>query len=221
MSDPRPDAPETPADAEAEATQDPNQTADQPAVEAADEATAATTDEAIEATTDEPTLDAAEAEPVAAPADESAAEATPDLIVADDSVAAVTAPARARIRRPKPAPKPAPAPAPSRSIAGPYAIIETGGKQYRVSVGDTLSVERLSAEAGTEITIDRVLLLGGDGATRVGTPTVAGAAVTACIEDHARGEKIVVFKYKAKKRYRRRMGHRQSLTRLAITAITG
>jgi large subunit ribosomal protein L21 len=65
------------------------------------------------------------------------------------------------------------------------------------------------------------LLLGGTGAIRVGTPTVAGAAVTARIDDHYRGEKIVVFKYKAKKRYRRRMGHRQSLTRLTITGITG
>lgn len=102
----------------------------------------------------------------------------------------------------------------------PYAVIETGGKQYRVSVGDQIAVERLPAEAGGDITIDRVLLLGGDGATRVGTPTVSGAAVTARVDEHYRGEKIVVFKYKAKKRYRRRMGHRQSLTRLTITGIT-
>ena len=100
----------------------------------------------------------------------------------------------------------------------PYAIIETGGKQYRVSVGDRLSVEKLDVEAGGEITIDRVLMLGG-GETKVGAPTVAGASVTATVEEQYRGEKIVVFKYKPKKRYRRRTGHRQSLTRLAITAI--
>ncbi len=103
----------------------------------------------------------------------------------------------------------------------PYAVIETGGKQYRVSVGDHISVERLPAEAGGDITIDRVLLLGGDGGTRVGTPTVSGAAVTARVDEHFRGEKIVVFKYKAKKGYRRRIGHRQSLTRLTITNIAG
>lgn len=102
----------------------------------------------------------------------------------------------------------------------PYAIVETGGKQYRVSVGDSLAVERLAVEAGTDVTFDRVLLLGGDGATRVGTPTVGGASVTARVEDQFRGEKIIVFKYKAKKRYRRRIGHRQSLTRLTITGIT-
>jgi len=102
-----------------------------------------------------------------------------------------------------------------------YAIIETGGKQYRVKVGDRISVERLPADAGGDITIDRVLLLGGTGATRVGTPVVDGASVTAHVEDHFRGEKIVVFKYKPKKRYRRRIGHRQELTHLTITGIAG
>jgi len=101
----------------------------------------------------------------------------------------------------------------------PYAIIETGGKQYRVSVGDVVSVEKLPVEDGSTITFDRVLLLGGDGETRVGTPTVAGATVEATVAETYRGEKLVIFKYKAKKRYRRKTGHRQSLTRLAITAI--
>jgi large subunit ribosomal protein L21 len=100
-----------------------------------------------------------------------------------------------------------------------YAIIETGGKQYRVSVGDRIAVERLAVEDGGETTIDRVLLVGGDGPTRVGTPVVAGATVTAAVDDHFRGEKIVVFKYKPKKRYRRRIGHRQALSHLTITAI--
>lgn len=101
----------------------------------------------------------------------------------------------------------------------PYAIIETGGKQYRVSVGDRLSVEKLPLADGETITFDRVLLLGGDGDTRVGTPVVEGASVAATVEETYRGEKIIVFKYKPKKRYRRRNGHRQSLTRLNITAI--
>lgn len=115
------------------------------------------------------------------------------------------------------------APAPAQPAAKPkgYAIIETGGKQYRVKVGDRISIERLPDDAGSDIRFERVLLLGGDGATRVGTPTVAGAAVTARVEDHFRGEKIVVFKYKAKKRYRRRIGHRQSLTHVTITGIAG
>ena len=102
----------------------------------------------------------------------------------------------------------------------PYAIIETGGKQYRVSVGDVVSVEKLPVEAGSTITFDRVLLLSGDGETRVGTPTVAGASVAATVEETYRGEKLIIFKFKAKKGYRRKTGHRQSLTRLAITAIT-
>ncbi len=100
-----------------------------------------------------------------------------------------------------------------------YAIIETGGKQYRVSVGDTLSVEKLPAEPGSGITFDRVLMVGGDGSTKVGTPLVAGATVEAEVAEQYRGPKIVVFKYRPKKRYRRRTGHRQSLTRLTITGI--
>jgi large subunit ribosomal protein L21 len=110
-----------------------------------------------------------------------------------------------------------------RAPRGPvqYAIIKTGGKQYRVSVGDTISVERLATEAGNDITLDEVLLIGGDGATKVGTPVVEGASVSARIDDHFRGEKLVIFKYKAKKRYRRRTGHRQEQTRLTITAING
>ena len=100
-----------------------------------------------------------------------------------------------------------------------YAIIETGGKQYRVAVGDTLSVEKLPVETGSGITFDRVLMVGGGGSARVGTPLVAGATVQAQVAEQYRGPKIVVFKYKPKKRYRRRTGHRQSLTRVAITAI--
>ena len=156
---------------------------------------------------------------------EGADDAGADLGATVDATAPAAVPAaapklpgarRVRVRQPRTQPPP-------RQIAavGPYAVIETGGKQYRVGVGDILQVERIHAEAGSDLTIDRVLLLGGDGATRVGTPVVLGAAVTARVDDHLRGEKIVVFKYKAKKRYRRRTGHRQELTRLTITGIQG
>ena len=100
-----------------------------------------------------------------------------------------------------------------------YAIIQTGGKQYRVSVGDRIVVEKLEAEVGSEIVIDHVLLIGGVGDARVGAPVVKGASVTATVNEQGKGDKIVVFKYKPKKRYRRRIGHRQPLTMLTITAI--
>jgi large subunit ribosomal protein L21 len=117
------------------------------------------------------------------------------------------APAKRRLKKAE-APKPT-----------PYAIIETGGKQYRVSAGDRIAVERLVGEPGTEIAIDQVLLVSGDGTTKIGTPVVDGATVSATIDDHFRGDKIIVFKFKAKKRYRRRTGHRQELTHLVINGI--
>jgi large subunit ribosomal protein L21 len=102
-----------------------------------------------------------------------------------------------------------------------YAIVETGGKQYRVKPGDTIAVERLSGEPGEVLDLGQVLLLAGNGdnSTRVGSPGVNGAVVRAEVVEHARGEKIVVFRYKSKVRYRRKTGHRQSLTRLRITDI--
>jgi large subunit ribosomal protein L21 len=101
-----------------------------------------------------------------------------------------------------------------------YAIVETGGKQYRVRPGDTIAVERLDGTPGETLDLDRVLLLGGDGGeTTVGAPGVAGAVVRAEVVDHALGEKIIVFRYKSKVRYRRKTGHRQRLTRLRITDI--
>lgn len=110
---------------------------------------------------------------------------------------------------------------PVADVLAPYAVIATGGKQYRVKVGDRINVERLHVEAGSALIIDQVLLIGGDGSTRIGTPVVEGARVEATVEAHDRGEKIVVFKYKAKKRYRRRTGHRQERTQLTITGISG
>lgn len=155
----------------------------------------------------------------------SSAPAEPDAAAESDEAQAPVASAPATPVSTPPAKKDEPRrkwkPKPKTGLKplGPYAVIETGGKQYRVSVGDRVSVEKLPAEAGSSISLDRVLLLAGDGTARVGTPIVDGATVEATVDDHYRGDKIVVFKYKPKKRYRRRQGHRQSLTHLTITAI--
>jgi len=100
-----------------------------------------------------------------------------------------------------------------------YAVVETGGKQYRVAVGDRIEVERLDAEPGTDVTLDRVLLVADGEDVRVGTPVVEGARVVASVEDQIKGKKVMVFKFKPKKRYRRKQGHRQQLTRLTIKEI--
>jgi large subunit ribosomal protein L21 len=100
-----------------------------------------------------------------------------------------------------------------------YAVIKTGGKQYRVAEGDTLQVEKLAGEAGDEINFDQVLLVGGDKDTKVGTPTVKGAAVKAEIVAQTRGKKIIVFKMRRRKNYRRKAGHRQPYTQIKITGI--
>ena len=102
-----------------------------------------------------------------------------------------------------------------------YAIIETGGKQYRVSVGDRISVERLPAEAGATSPSSACCCSAATARPASARPVVEGATVTARVDDHFRGEKIIVFKYKPKKRYRRRIGHRQELTHLTITGIAG
>ena len=100
-----------------------------------------------------------------------------------------------------------------------YAVIKTGGKQYRVSEGETLQVEKLAGDPGDEINFDDVLLVGGGDATKVGQPTVKGAKVTAQIVSQDRGPKIIVFKMRRRKNYRRKAGHRQPYTRVKITAI--
>ena len=99
------------------------------------------------------------------------------------------------------------------------AIIKTGGKQYRVSTGDVLRVEKLEGEAGAAVTFDEVLMLGaGDGAT-IGTPRVDGAAVSAEIVKHGKGAKVIIYKFRRRKQYRRKRGHRQPFTEVKITEI--
>jgi large subunit ribosomal protein L21 len=100
-----------------------------------------------------------------------------------------------------------------------YAVLETGSKQYRVSAGDTLEVERLTVEAGQPVTFDRVLLVNNDGKVTVGSPTVASASVVADVVEHIRGEKKLAFKLKRRKGYRKAIGHRQELTIVKIKEI--
>lgn len=101
-----------------------------------------------------------------------------------------------------------------------YALIESGGKQYRVSPGQTIKVGRLTAEKGSEVELNRVLLVADGDKVAVGKPLLAGAKVTAEVVDEARDDKIVVFKYKPKVRYRRKRGHRQWYSKLAIKEIS-
>lgn len=101
-----------------------------------------------------------------------------------------------------------------------YAVVETGGKQYRVRKGDVLEIERLDGEAGQKITLDRVLAISNGTDLTVGTPAVAGASVSGEILGQIRGDKVVNFKKKRRKGYHRKIGHRQNLTRLRVDAIT-
>lgn len=100
-----------------------------------------------------------------------------------------------------------------------FAIIKTGGHQYRVAPGDFIEVEKIEAKHGATIELSEVLLVGNDGDLKIGSPFVEGAKVIATVQRQKRGAKIIIFKFKAKKRYRRKTGHRQSLTRLAIKEI--
>ena len=101
-----------------------------------------------------------------------------------------------------------------------YAVVATGGKQYRVSPGDRIEVEKLAGEVGQTVALDHVMMVGGgEGAVDIGTPTLDDAWVEALIVDQKRGKKIIVFKHKRRKGYRRKQGHRQSLTALRITGI--
>ena len=102
-----------------------------------------------------------------------------------------------------------------------YAVVRTGGKQYRVTLGDNLEVEKLAGDVGDSIVLDDVLMVARDEGLQIGQPTVEGASVTARITGQHRGEKILVFRYRPKKRVRVRRGHRQFLTRLQILKISG
>jgi large subunit ribosomal protein L21 len=100
-----------------------------------------------------------------------------------------------------------------------YAVIRTGGKQYRVAAGDVVHVDTLAGNPGDKVKFEDVLLVGGD-TTTIGTPTVAGAAVQAEIVQHGRGPKLIVFKFRKRKRSRKKAGHRQNFTAVRITEVT-
>ena len=100
-----------------------------------------------------------------------------------------------------------------------YAIIKTGGKQYRVQKGDVVRVERLEEAVGATVTLDEVLFVGGEGEPRVGNPRLEGASVVGTVVEQDRDAKIRVFKYKKRKHYRRTRGHRQSFTAVRIDAV--
>ena len=100
-----------------------------------------------------------------------------------------------------------------------YAVIEACGKQYKVTKGDVVFFEKLEVEEGKKVTFDKVVLLSDDGKVEVGAPYVKGIKVEGKVVAHGKGKKIIVFKYKAKKNYRRKQGHRQPYTKVEITAI--
>ena len=102
-----------------------------------------------------------------------------------------------------------------------YAVVETGGKQYRVTVGASLKVEKLSQAIGDVVQLQRVLLLENDGEIKTGSPTIDGAAVNAEVLGHGRNKKVQIFKMKRRKKYRRSQGHRQAFTELRVTDIVG
>lgn len=100
-----------------------------------------------------------------------------------------------------------------------YMIVETCGKQYRVQEGDLLKVESLGLEEGSQVILDKVLLVGRDSSTVIGSPYVEGASVSASVTENGRDPKIIVFKYKSKKNYRRKKGHRQHYTEIRIDSL--
>lgn len=100
-----------------------------------------------------------------------------------------------------------------------YAVLETGGKQYRVQVGDEINVEKLGIEADQEVVFDKVLAVGEGSDVKIGTPYVEGATVRGTVVENGKGKKVIVFKYKPKKDYRKKRGHRQPYTTVKINAI--
>ncbi len=102
-----------------------------------------------------------------------------------------------------------------------YAVIKTGGKQYRVTQGETLRIESLDANAGDAIEFDQVLMVGEGSDVRIGTPLVDGSKVTATVKSHGRGKKVEIIKFRRRKHHMKRMGHRQNFTEVEITGISG
>ena len=100
-----------------------------------------------------------------------------------------------------------------------YAVVKTGGKQYRVSAGQKLKVEQIPAEVGAEVTLDQVLMVGEGESVKVGAPLVAGASVKATVVSHGRHDKVKIFKMRRRKHYQKHQGHRQNYTELRIDAI--
>jgi large subunit ribosomal protein L21 len=101
-----------------------------------------------------------------------------------------------------------------------YAVVKTGGKQYKVSAGEKLKVEQIPADVGAEITLDEVLMVGGGESVKVGSPLVAGASVKATVLAHGRHPKVMIFKMRRRKHYQRHQGHRQNFTEIRIDGIS-
>jgi len=102
-----------------------------------------------------------------------------------------------------------------------YAVIKTGGKQYKVAPGEKLKVEQIPAEVGAQVVLDQVFLVGDESSVRLGQPIVAGATVNATVLAHGRGDKIKIFKMRRRKHYQKHQGHRQGFTELKIDGIVG
>ena len=102
-----------------------------------------------------------------------------------------------------------------------YAVVKTGGKQYRITPGEKLKVEQIAADVGAEVVLDQVLMVGEGDSVRVGQPTVAGATVKATVLSHGRGDKVEIFKMRRRKHYQKHQGHRQNYTELKIDSIVG
>ena len=102
-----------------------------------------------------------------------------------------------------------------------YAVVKTGGKQYKVAPGEKLKVEQIPADVGAQVTLDQVLMVGEGESVRLGTPTVAGVAVMATVVAHGRGDKVKIFKMRRRKHYQKHQGHRQGYTELKIESIAG
>jgi large subunit ribosomal protein L21 len=100
-----------------------------------------------------------------------------------------------------------------------YAVIKTGGKQYKVAAGEKIKIEQIAADVGQEITIDQILAVGNGADLKVGTPLVAGASVVATVVAHGRHDKVLIFKMRRRKHYQKRQGHRQNFTEIQIGAV--